>query len=170
MCWQLCIRGGVKAKVKVVTVHISFSLVNQFDWFISAVLSSSLSHWDLARFKGSKMKWRRGLLQFDPGLRGWESNLVTQDCLVTREYLHWIWTWLYHVTILFIGIVVLNWQQFCSGKVVAALAWHHRGRGWELYRRQRSGIALGNLHPSMELHKWKVSFVMDNGMKQWCSC
>ena len=33
-----------EAKVKVVTVHISFSLVNQFDWFISAVLSSSLSH------------------------------------------------------------------------------------------------------------------------------
>ncbi len=29
MSWQLCIRGGVKAKVKVVTVHISCSLVNQ---------------------------------------------------------------------------------------------------------------------------------------------
>ena len=43
---------------------------------------------------GSKMKWRWGLVRCGPGLWRWESKLATQDCLVTREYLLWIWTWL----------------------------------------------------------------------------
>ena len=54
--------------------HCSYLLLfgEPVDWFISAVLSSTRSHSDLARLKGSKMEWRRGLLQCDPGLQGRE--------------------------------------------------------------------------------------------------
>ena len=71
----------------------------------------------------------------------------------------------------FIGIAVYNLQRAAAGKWLQHClqwAWHHWGRGWELCRRKRGGESLGSHHRSMERCKWKVSFLMDNGMEQWC--
>ena len=170
MSWQLCIRGGVKAKVKVVTVHHFCSLVNQLTgsyqpcWAFSELLRFGSFE---SLISGSKMKWRWGLLQCGPGLRRWESKLATQDCLVTREYLLWIWTWLilqYYYPLILLCLIHSN----LTAESGCSISLSSSGRGREGHRRERNGETLGNHHHSMELRKWKVSFVMDNGMEQWC--
>ena len=102
-------------------------------------MSAVLNYWDLARVEGitgSKKKWRWGLLQCGPGLRGWTIKLGTQDCLVRRKYLYWIWTLFYHGAIPSIGIAVYDLQGAAAGKVVAALptmgltSWGTRMRTW----------------------------------------
>ena len=116
---------------------------------------------------GSKMKWRWGLLQCGPGLQRWESKLATQDCLVTREYLLWIWTWLilqYYYPLILLCLIHSN----LTAESGCSISLSSSGRGREGHRRERNGETLGNHHHSMELRKWKVSFVMDNGMEQWC--
>ena len=154
-----------EAKVKVVTVHISCSLVNQLTgsyqlcwallgateiWLVwefkeeSETRTSSMWPW-LAR-TGVKLGHTR--LSCHEGVPSLILNLIISS-----------------ISILFIGIAVLNLQQFSSGHWPDVSS---GGRGWELYRRQRSGGTLANLHRSIELRKWKVSFVLDNEMEQWC--
>ena len=170
MSWQLCIRGRVKRKWKL-SLFISLAL-----WWTSLLVHVSCAelYSEPLRFgsfesliSGSKMKWRWGLLQCGPGLQRWESKLATQDCLVTREYLLWIWTWLilqYYYPLILLCLIHSN----LTAESGCSISLSSSGRGREGHRRERNGETLGNHHHSMELRKWKVSFVMDNGMEQWC--
>ena len=108
------------------SVHSSYNLFcrGPVKWFRSAILING----DLAFAKGisgSKKKWRWGLPQCGPGLQGWELKLATQDCLVMREYLYWIWTWfiMLQYRSLVLLCIIYSDQQLESGCSIV-YNWH----------------------------------------------
>ena len=157
-------------KVKVVTVPNVCSLGGT-SWLVLVGDTELLRFSSRKRNTGSKKKWRGRLPQCGPGLRGWKLKLGTQDGLVMRKYLYRSWCLFHHVAIPSIGIAVYDLQRAAAGKRLQhrlQWAWHHWGREWEPWRRQRSGETLGYRHRSMKRCKWKVSFLMDNGMDILC--
>ena len=148
-----------------------FALWGGTSWLVLVGDTELLRFSSRKRNTGSKKKWRGRLPQCGPGLRGWKLKLGTQDGLVMRKYLYRSYCLFHHVAIPSIGIAVYDLQRAAAGKRLQHRlhwAWHHWGREWEPWRRQRSGETLGYRHRSMKRCKWKVSFLMDNGMDQWC--